>query len=565
MSAPSTILLTDATEIDIRAARAPKRADLMRLVEPTGLSQICLQIHRNHAFELVGSVLPPFLWAAGMKPIFDYGAYDDSLSFTQLNPFAVQVVALDFERYGEYGHRTDFHRWAASRLEALRSKTDAPIVISDWPSDDDHAQRFNVELEKTAEQLPSVLIWKVSEIFAEMRSAFFEGRAARAKGTRLSDRACVELARNLGLVRLPSALYPRIKAVVIDLDNTLYDGVLGEDGVAGINITEQHSAVSEQLLRLREEGVFLAVLSKNDERDFERLCARRLDFLLRREHFSAASIGWQSKPKGLNHIAEQLRVATDAILVVDDNAGEIEQIRAAHPKTHLLHARNATETLFWLRHYPTLNGYPANLATKLRVEDLDASRAREELRASTSSSDYLREMQIELNYAANSIRSRQRLAELSQKTNQFNTGLQRFSESEVGRRLQASDLFTISISMRDKFSDSGIIAGIFARTEGECLVIDEICVSCRALGRNVENPMIALALAPTIEQNRLRNIVFKWREGPRNLPARMWLESFTGMHDLPGHATVTVAWEQLPQLSQHLSAPISSKWEHMSN
>jgi FkbH-like protein len=537
----------------------------MRLVEPTGLSQIHLQIHRNYAFELVGNVLPPFLWAAGLKPIVDYGAYDDSLSFTQLNSLAVQVIALDFERYGEYARSADFHGWAANRLDALRSKTVAPIVLSDWPSDDDHARRFNLEMENAADQMPSVFIWKVSAIFEQMRTAFFDERATRAKGTRLSDRACVELARNLGLVRLPSALSPRIKAVVVDLDNTLYDGVLGEDGVAGIKITEEHSAVYEKLLRLREEGVFLAVVSKNDERDFERLCSTRPDFPLRRDHFSAASIGWHSKAEGLTQLAGQLRIATDAMLVVDDNPGEIEQIRAVHPNTHLLHARDATETLFWLRHYPTLNGYRANTATKVRVGDLDASRAREQLRASTSCGDYLHEMRIELNFAVDSMSSRQRLAELSQKTNQFNTGLQRFSESEVGRRLQATGFFTISIGMRDKFSDSGIIAGIFARTEGECLVIDEICVSCRALGRNVENPMIALALAPIIGQNRLRNVVFKWREGPRNLPARMWLEGFTGMHELPDHATVTVVWEQLPQLAQHLSAPIANKWEHMSN
>jgi FkbH-like protein len=135
----------------------------------------------------------------------------------------------------------------------------------------------------------------------------------------------------------------------------------------------------------------------------------------------------------------------------------------------------------------------------------------------------------------------------------------------VGRRLQSSGFFTLSISMRDKFSDSGIIGAIFAQIEDEYLVIDEICVSCRALGRNVENPMIALALAPVVEQKRLHSIVFKWRQGPRNMPARMWLESFTGIHQVPNNATITVAWKQLPQLSQYLSAPIASKWEHMSN
>ena len=222
------------------------------------------------------------------------------------------------------------------------------------------------------------------------------------------------------------------------------------------------------------------MLSKNDERDFTELCRKRSDFLLKREHFSASSISWQPKPEGLARIAEQLRIGADSILVIDDNLGEIAQIRAAHANTPLLHSQNPAQTLFWLRHYPTLNGYRANSATSLRVDDLEASRKREQLRDSTSTSDYVREMQIEITYALNAVASRARLAELSQKTNQFNTGLQRFSEVVVGHRLKEPGHYTISIAMRDKFCDSGIIGAIFARVDGGRLVVDEVSVSCRA-------------------------------------------------------------------------------------
>ena len=197
-----------------------------------------------------------------------------------------------------------------------------------------------------------------------MNGRFFDERAAAAKGTRLSNGACIEMARSLGLVRLPSALLPRIKAIGVDLDNTLYDGVVGEDGVEGLSITAQHQAIYKELLRLREEGVFLAVLSKNDERDFTELCRKRSDFLLKPEHFSASSISWQPKPEGLARIAEQLRIGVDSILVIDDNLGEIAQIRATHANTPLLQSQSAAQTLFWLRHYPTLNGYRANSALR---------------------------------------------------------------------------------------------------------------------------------------------------------------------------------------------------------
>jgi FkbH-like protein len=315
-----------------------------------------------------------------------------------------------------------------------------------------------------------------------------------------------------------------------------------------------------ELLRLREEGVFLGVLSKNDEHDFSVLCLTRSDFLLRADHFSATSIGWHSKAEGLTRIAEQLRVAPNAMLVVDDNPAELAQIRAAHGDAHVLHARNPEQTLFWLRHYPTLNEYRANATTALRVNDLTASRKREGFHASSSGTDYIREMQIELSYALNPITARRRLAELSQKTNQFNTGLQRYFEMQVGKRLEAPDHYTIAIGMRDRFSDSGTIGAIFARKEGDSLLIEEICISCRALGRDIESVMIARALAPIMDQHGLSTVGFTFRQGPRNQPARTWLTTFSGTADIPDHGRVTVAWDAIRR-SEHFAAPVASKWE----
>jgi FkbH-like protein len=194
---------------------------------------------------------------------------------------------------------------------------------------------------------------------------------------------------------------------------------------------------------------------------------------------------------------------------------------------------------------------------------LEASRERDLLRASTTGADYLRELQVELIYSLNPMSFRGRLAELSQKTNQFNTGLKRFSEVDVARRLETQGHYTISVRMRDRFSESGIIGAIFARVDDDRLVIDEASVSCRALGRNVESPMIALALAPIIDRFGLRDVAFWFREGFRNLPARVWMTSFTGVQDILDGSFTTVVWETIPRLNEHLRAPIASKWEQM--
>ena len=553
--------MANTIEDELRAAPSVKRADLLRLSEPPNLCPVHLQVHRNFTFELIGSVLPPFLWMAQLKPIIAYGDYDDTLSFSQIDPSAVQIISLDFERYGERAYSLEFCNWFAGRLENLRVKNNRPIIVSNWPSENPNAERFNIELEKLADRLPSVFVWETVEILRNLRAEFLDERAAMAKGMRLSNLACIELARNLGLVRLPSALLPRIKAVAVDLDNTLFNGVLGEDGIEGIHITAGHQAIYKELLRLKQEGVFLAILSKNDERDFVQLCQRRPDFLLKSEHFSATSIGWQTKPEGLDCIAKQLHIGVDSILVVDDNSGEIAQVRARHANTPLLYSRSPEQTLFWLRHYPALNGYRANSATPLRISDLEASRKRDLLRISVSDTNYLREMQIELTYALNSASSRGRLAELSQKTNQFNTGLKRFSEVEVARRLEAPSHCTISVSMRDRFCDSGNIGAIFAQVDVDRLVIEEVSISCRGLGRNVESPMIVLALSPVIERYGLRDVSFFFREGPRNLPAHRWLTSFTDMPDIKDGSFTTVDWEKILKRDNYLCGLVAHRWE----
>ena len=557
------MLVLNTAENDVRAAPEVRRADLLRLVEPPGLAPVHLQVHRNYAFELVGSVLGPFLWLSGLKSTIRYSDYDDSLSFASVEPAAIQIISLDFERYGERSGSVAYRDWFAGRLKSLRGMTDRPIVVSNWASEERGAEEFNGELEKIAGGLPSVFVWDIVEILRSLNGRFFDERAEAVKGTRLSNSACIEMARDLGLVRLPRVLLPRIKAIAIDLDNTLYDGVLGEDGVEGVRIAGEHEAIYKELLRLRDEGVFLAILSKNDERDFNELYEKRADFLLKPEHFSATSVGWSPKPEGLERIARALRIGVDSILAIDDNAGEIAQLRAAHANTPLLYTQSPAQTLFWLRHYPALNGYRANSATELRVNDLEATREREHLRTSSASSaDYIREMQIEITYELNSENARGRLAELSQKTNQFNTALQRFSEVEVARRLGEVGQFAISIGMRDRFCDSGIIGAIFARAEGDRLVIDEVAISCRALGRSIESPMIALALAPIIERHGLREVAFRFREGPRNLPARLWLTNFAGVREIMDGLLTTVLWEAISHREEHVQALITTRWEN---
>lgn len=164
-------------------------------------------------------------------------------------------------------------------------------------------------------------------------------------------------------------------------------------------------------------------------------------------------------------------------------------------------------------------------ADQLRLKDLAAAEARDQAqRHGADRNAYLRSLEVELGFAVDARADRQRLYALSNKTNQFNTALLRLSEVDVGRHLDDPARHAISISLRDRLSDSGIIGAVFTRLEGRCLWVDEIDVSCRALGRQLEALMIMEAVRRAIGPNSVTDVAFAFRSGPRNAPARTFLE-----------------------------------------
>jgi FkbH-like protein len=351
----------------------------------------------------------------------------------------------------------------------------------------------------------------------------------------LSDAACLRAARALGLVHLPAALGPRLKAVVVDLDHTLYAGVLGEDGPAALRLSEAHAVLQRRLVALRAEGIFLAVASRNEPADVERLFAERPDFPLRPEHLSARAIAFRDKAPGIAEIARALRISPDAMLFVDDNPGELAAATAALPGLRTLHAADAELAGRALDAFPFLHGYPRDREEARRVADLASEETRAAAAASAASPEaYLRSLEVVLTFHPGSAALVPRLSELSGKTNQFNTAFLRLREAEVARRLADPSCRTVAVSLRDRLSDSGVVAAVFARRAGATLRVDELVVSCRALGRGVEAAMVLGALRLAAGDAPVGELSFAFTPGPRNEPARRFLSELAGREPEPG-------------------------------
>jgi FkbH-like protein len=338
-----------------------------------------------------------------------------------------------------------------------------------------------------------------------------------------------------------------IRAVVVDLDDTLYEGVLGEDEPAGVRLGPGHHEIARSLLDLHDRGVFLGVLSRNEPGDVEDLFAGRDDLLLRREHFSVVSASWGPKSEGLRDLIDRLRIGADTVLVVDDNPGELAALAAQIPGVQCLWADSSdpSATARALRHYPGLARLRKTREDGLRLEDLAAGQQREaEQRTWADPGSYLRSLEVVVTLALDAPNRVARIAELSAKTNQFNTTLGRLSEVELSRRLVDPKFRLVAGALRDRLSESGTVFGLAAHSDGECVVVDDLTLSCRALGRGIETPVVLAALSRVVAELGATSVIFPFTTGPRNEPARRWLADLSG-EDPALDGAVTMTWDEM--------------------
>ncbi|WP_074788270.1 HAD-IIIC family phosphatase [Roseovarius tolerans] len=547
-------------------AQAPRRADLLRAAKkvPTKAPPIRLRVHRNHPFEFIASLLPAMCAYDGRSIDVEIGEYDDSLSLALQGRADVELIWLDYERYKLTPDALS--EWLKCRVEALRGASPAPILVADWPRRMGGAQGFNESLRAWGKDVPGVRILPLDEAADALGDEYLDKRMASVGATRLSERANVTLARLMGLCWLPAVLRPRLKAVVFDLDNTLWGGVLGEDGQDGVIVDQGYDALQDKAVELAQSGLFLGILSRNEPEDVEAMFASER-MTLPSQSVSARTISWGSKSEGMAEIAKTLRVGFDAILFVDDNPGELAAVASTCPGIQLLHATpDPLETCRALEFYPGLFTFGGDATDALRFADLATNDARQSLRAQAEShKDYLASLDLELRVAVNPAANRARLHQLSQKTNQFNLSLQRLSETDIADVLSASDRHVVAIWLADKFSESGLIAAMFVSADGQGMLhVDELCVSCRALGRGVEDIMMVTAIdaaAAAVIVNggaRIEQVRFQSEKGPRNYPARAWLEAFSGQ-TLGADGSVTVAWTETPRTAQARALPVRIK------
>ncbi len=317
---------------------------------------------------------------------------------------------------------------------------------------------------------------------------------------------------------------PAYKVIVLDLDQTLWSGVCGEDGANGICLDEPRVVLQKFMRAQQEAGMLLCICSKNNEEDAYQVFEQRLDMPLRREHFAGWRLNWNPKSENLKSLAQELQLGLDSFIFIDDNPVECAEVQANCPEvlTLLLPDDPALIPQF-LDHCWVFDHLKLTAEDRNRAEMYQQNQQREQLRSrSVSLDDFLAGLNLKIQIEPMSGEQLPRVAQLTQRTNQFNCTSFRRSETDIRQLLDRSEVLTVSVS--DRFGDYGLTGVIISYSKGNALNVETFLLSCRVLGRGVEHQMLA-RLGKIARQRNLEWVDFHFNPSPKNKPAFDFLQS----------------------------------------
>ena len=320
--------------------------------------------------------------------------------------------------------------------------------------------------------------------------------------------------------RLDAEQRPPVKVVAVDADHTLWSGVVGEDGVDGVEFGPGHTALHRRLLGLQQAGVLLCLVSRNEEEDVLAVLDRP-DMLLGREHFVAWTIDWEAKSDNLRRLATQLSLGLDSFVFLDDNPVEIAEVRAHVPEVAAFQVPAVGLEAFveglWLLDPVASTAVDARRTELYRQEAARKSAST----ASASFEAFLAGLELVVEVRPLTATTCARASQLTLRTNQFNASTVRRTPEELAAFDARPDTLTLTVHVADRFGDYGLVGLVLVELEG--WVVDTLLLSCRVLGRGVEH-----AVLRELGGRAEGTIVVPWRRTPRNRPVRGFLEAVTG-------------------------------------
>jgi len=316
------------------------------------------------------------------------------------------------------------------------------------------------------------------------------------------------------------------KCVVLDLDGTLWGGIVGEAGAEGIALGPTAPGIEyvdfqRALLGLTRRGVLLAVCSKNNPEDALPVIRTHPHMVLREEHFAAMRINWKNKADNVAEIAEELNIGLDSLVFVDDNPNERELIKQLLPE--VLTVDLPRDPSLYRRMLEDMTDFDLLALTRedeTRVAKYQSNaKRRAEQVTAASLDDYLRSLEVKVDIRLAPRDSLGRVVQLFNKTNQFNLTTKRYQAEDVSRFMESEEYRVYDLRVADRFGDHGLVGTAVVRTQGEEWRIDSLLMSCRVMGLGVETAFLERIYCDAVRERVVR-LVGEYVQTKKNQPVK---------------------------------------------
>jgi FkbH-like protein len=329
--------------------------------------------------------------------------------------------------------------------------------------------------------------------------------------------------------KVHALLKPAHKVLVLDCDNTLWSGVVGEDGVDGISFPSAMLELHRFAVDAQANGTLVCLASKNSEQDVLEVFEKRPEMILKAEHIVAHRINWKSKSENIASLAGELNLGLDSFVFIDDNPVECAQVKAALPQVVTLQLPEAEIGRF-LAQLWVFDKIAVTAEDARRTKMYRENAARQSLEAdATDIGDFIASLGLVVDIAPPAENEWPRAAQLTQRTNQFNFTTRRRTEPEMRSAAAETGSLVMRVNVRDRFGDYGLVGLVVARTEGCRLLVDTLLLSCRVLGRGVEHAMLR-RLGEIAAARNLSHVDLPVIPTAKNEPARAFAADVAGAH-----------------------------------
>ncbi|MGW1170928.1 SDR family NAD(P)-dependent oxidoreductase [Streptomyces sp. NPDC002550] len=441
---------------------------------------------------------------------------------------AVLLRAVDLERFGPVDDAllAELRTAYPAALKALSERTRKPLIVGFLPAarQEDRLTQWEREVAADLAGLPGIAVlgpddWTRHHPGGER----FDERTERLAHLPFTPPFQAAVALRLADV-VRAVLRPTPKVIAVDGDETLWGGVAGEIGPEAVDLTGPRALLARRLLQWREAGALLALVSNNDEATV-RAVLDRPDSLLKAEHFSVLSAAWGPKPGRLAEAARTLGLGLDSFLFLDDNPAEIAKVRSVLPQVLSVTCPSADELEEFLGRLWPLVPAAVTAEDALRARFYAQERERETVRAAAGFEEFLAQLQLEVDIRALSEADVQRAEQLVRRTNQFTLHCRSADGGDVARWRERGEVWTAAA--RDRFGDYGQIALLALCADRDQLEVMGWLMSCRALGRGVEERLLQW-LADRAEELGCTKVRLTAERTERNVPARRLVAALGG-------------------------------------